>query len=86
MRLFLLLELELAEIHDAADRWIGVRLDLDQIHSGFLGHAQGFVPCQHAGLFPFCANYAHLRNTNLLVLAISLFGGDNSFSAKPLNL
>jgi hypothetical protein len=82
MRFLLLLELELAEVHDAADRWIGIGHDLDQIQTRFGSHAQRFLARQNTDLLSICADHAHPRNTDLRILAVSLFGGDNSISGK----
>lgn len=68
--LFLLLELELAEIHDLADRRIGLRLDFDQIQAFFLGLGERFVARQHADHLTVTADHADARHTDFLVLAV----------------
>src|SRR5581483_2752407 len=75
VRLLLLLELELAEVHDAADRRVRRGLDLDEVEPRFLGHAQGRVAREDTHLLPVSADHAYLRNTDLRVLAVSLLGG-----------
>src|SRR5690606_29282775 len=77
--LLLLFELELAVIHDPANRRLGVGLDLDQVESRIHGHLQRFVALQHANVLAFGVDYAHPRNTDLGVLAISLIGTDSRF-------
>src|SRR5690606_18799455 len=77
VRLLLLIELELAEIHDPANRRFGVRLDLDQIHARVLGQRECFIAAQDARLLPFGIDHPHLRGADFVVAAISLvFGGD----------
>src|SRR4051812_1760583 len=77
---FLLLELEFAKIHDAADGRVAVRLDFNQIEAGFLCHGQRFVARENAYLLSLCANHAHPRNTYLEVPAVRFrFSGDTFF-------
>src|SRR3546814_7728449 len=45
--LLLLVEPELAEVHDLADRRIGVGLDLDQVEPGLFGQLQGLRSEEH---------------------------------------
>src|SRR5688572_28088002 len=73
--LLLLLEAELAEVHDLADRRIGVGLDLHEIQPLVLGHAQRFVAREHADHLAFAADHAHARDADFLILPIGLFGG-----------
>src|SRR6476469_4680063 len=82
--LLLLLELELAEIHDLADRRIRVRLDLDQVEAFFLGHPQGVVARQDADHFAVAADHAHARHADLVVLAVLLpiGGADVAISGR----
>ncbi len=83
MRLFLLLELELAEVHDAADRRICGWLNLNQIQTEFLRHIQRLVARQYSCLLAVGADHTYPRNTDLRILAVSFFSGDNSLSIKP---
>jgi hypothetical protein len=78
VRFLLLLELELAEIHDAANRWVRHRLDFDQIQADVLGHFQRFFTRQDSYLFTVRADYTYPRNANFRILAVSFFSGDNS--------
>ena len=72
MRLLLRIELELAEIHDSADRRVTVRLDFDQIQACLLGHGQSLVARQNADLLSLCSNDANTRNTDFVVPAVRL--------------
>ena len=82
MRFFLLLELELAEIHHPANRRVGIRHDFNQIQSRVLGHLQGRVARQDSNLLSISADHAHFRYTYFRILPVSLFGGDNAISSK----
>src|SRR5690242_19392650 len=68
-------ELELAVIHDAADRRVAVGLDLDQIHARFLRQCQRLVAGQDAQLFRVGADHAHARHADFEVTAIALVVG-----------
>src|SRR5690606_14864852 len=70
--LLLLFELELAEVHDLADRRIGLRLDLDQVQALILGHRQRFIARQHADHFTVAADHAHARHADFVVATILL--------------
>src|ERR1700722_935456 len=78
VRFLLLLELEFAEIHDAADRRVGHRLNFDQIQAGVCGHFQRIFARQDSYLLTVRADYTHPRTANFRILAVSFFSGDNS--------
>src|SRR5690606_1337093 len=73
--LLLHFKLELAEVHDLADRRIRVGLDLDQVQAFVLGHAQRLVARQDADHFAIRSDHAHARDTDLVVFPVLLFGG-----------
>ena len=75
LRLLLGFELELAVIHDAADRRIAVGLDLDQVHARFLRQCQRFVTGQDTELFRFGTDDTHPRHTDFQVTTIALVVG-----------
>ena len=72
--LLLLLEAELAEVHDLADRWIGIGLDFDQIQSGLFSQAQGLVARKHAEHLAIGADHAHLQHADIAVSPVQLVG------------
>src|SRR5690606_34514181 len=81
VRSLLFLVLELAVVHDPADRRIGVRRDLHQVQTGFLGHAQGLARRDDADLLVVHSRQPYLRNMNLTVYAVtSNIGSDALFS------
>src|SRR5215475_10067701 len=87
VRFLLLLELELAEIHDAADRRVAVRLDLDEVEAGFLCHGQRFVAREDAYLLSLGADHAHPRNSDFVVPAVGFrFGGDTCYLQRGMTL
>ena len=65
--LLLLLVLELAVVHDAADRRLGVGRDLDEVAANFLGHGNGLAALQYAQLLSFGADDAHLARPDHVV-------------------
>src|SRR5690606_898727 len=71
----LLFEAELAEVHDLADRRIGVGLDLDQVQALFLGHGKGFVARKHADHLAVRSDHAHARYADFQVPAVLLVRG-----------
>ena len=70
----LLLVLELAEVHDTADRRLRIGGDFHQIKTVFLGHGNGFITAQNTKLFPFGADYPQFTGTNLFVPAHAVLG------------
>src|SRR5690606_9375145 len=83
--LLLQIELELAEVHDLADRRIRVGLDLDQVQGLVLGHAQRLVARQDADHFAIGSDHAHARDADLLVFPVLLVrGADISVSGGGL--
>mgnify|MGYP007042151713 FL=1 len=59
---------ELPEIHDAANRWLSIRSDLDQIHPDTASAANRLVQAQDAKLFiGCCKNHAHFPCTDPLI-------------------
>ena len=55
---FLLFIFELAEIHDFANRGIGVRRNLDQIKTDLFCHLHSAGRCNHPDIFTFSADQA----------------------------
>ena len=86
VRFLLFFKLELAEVHDAAHRRVGIWNDLDQIHFRFGRHAQCIIATNHAHLFTVRANQAHSRNTNFAIPPVLFFGADTASSNKPKSL
>src|SRR5690348_49104 len=81
--LLLLLELELAEIHDPADGRLGGRLDFDQIQARVLGHRQCLVALEDPNLLAIGADDPHARNPDFVVAPIAfVFGSDTVFSCS----
>src|SRR5690606_154864 len=80
--LLLQVELELAEVHDLADRRIRVGLDLDQVQAFFLGHLQGVIARQHADHFTVGSDHAHAGHADFAVAAILLVWGANTASPE----
>jgi hypothetical protein len=66
LSLFLLV-FELAEVHDAADRGLLQRRDLDQIESRGAGLLKRFVRGDDPELGPVVGNHADGRNADLLI-------------------
>ena len=67
--LLLLFVLELAEVHDAADRGFGVGSHFHQVIALLMGHSDSVRTGQDADLFTFRANDPHFAGANLLVAA-----------------
>jgi len=63
----LLFVLELAEIHDLADRGRGVRRNLDQVQAGFLRKCKALGGGDDADIFTLCPDQADLGGANLFV-------------------
>ena len=63
----LLLVLELAELHQPADRRIGVGRNLDEVHSLLTRQYQGVGERDDSKLLTFLANHAHLPGADLAV-------------------
>src|SRR5690606_1618902 len=80
--LFLQVELELAEVHDLADRRIRVGLDLHQVQAFVLGHLQGFVARQHADHLTVGPDHAYAGHADFAVAAILLVWGANTASPE----
>src|SRR3546814_2466440 len=74
--LLLLVEPELAEVHDLADRRIGVGLDLDQVEPGLFGPLQGLFARTHADHSTVRLDHAPGRDAAVLVAAAVLVGSD----------
>jgi len=72
VRTLLFLVLELAVVHDPADRRLGGRRDLDQIDTGFFSHLQRGTYIDDAQLFTFCTLETNLRNRDFFVEAMRL--------------
>jgi hypothetical protein len=77
-------ELELAVVHDAADRRIAVRLDLDQIHARFLRQRKRLVAGEDAELFRFGTNHTHLgyADFEITTIAFVVGGSDTTILQK----
>src|SRR5690606_14710277 len=80
MRLLVLLEQEFAEIHDAADRRIRCRRDLDEVQISGLSHLQYFVPTDDAYLASFSVDHSQLRRGDLFVAPDALTNGSSDAS------
>src|SRR5690554_514289 len=78
----LLLELELSEVHDLADRGIRIGLDLHQVEAFFLGHLQCFVARQYADHLTIGTDHAYAGHADLAVAAILLVLGANTRSPE----
>ncbi|GAB10830.1 hypothetical protein GOARA_063_00290 [Gordonia araii NBRC 100433] len=69
-RLALLLRcfvLELAVVHDLADRWTGVGRDFHQIQIGFLGQSERILNAHDAHLLTVRSDKSDLRDADALV-------------------
>src|SRR5690606_3094860 len=75
VRLFLRFEPELAEVHDLADRRIGVGLSLDEVQALFNGHGEGFVARKHADHLAIRADHAYAGYADVEVPAVLLVRG-----------
>ena len=67
LSLLMFLLTELAVVHQAADRRLGVRRDLNEVNVGVLSHAQGFRSADNADLGAIDAGQSDLRNSDLTV-------------------
>jgi hypothetical protein len=72
MGTLLFLVLELAVVHDAADRRAGHRGDLDQIDPGFFCYVQRSPDTHDPELLPFHPLETNLRRRNFFVQAMCL--------------
>lgn len=68
----LFLILELAVIHDPANRWLGHRCDFYEINTSFFCHLQCSTNIDNTELFAFSALETNLRNRDFLVEAMRL--------------
>jgi len=75
------LVLELAEIHDPADRWFGQRRDLDEIEFCFIGKRQGLADRHDADLLAILADQADLGGSDFVVDALGLILSDGAISS-----
>src|SRR6204780_2122009 len=66
-RLLRRLILELAVVHDLADRWSGVRRNFDKVEIGVRGDAKGIFDTPNAYLFPSRADQTDFRYADALV-------------------
>src|SRR5271155_716219 len=66
-RLLRRLILELAVIHDLADRWSGVRRNFDKVEIGIRGDAKGIFDTHDAYLFPSWTDQTDFRYADALV-------------------
>ena len=66
-RLLRRLVLELAVIHDLADRWSGVRRNFDKVEIGIRGDAKGIFDTHDAYLFPSWTDQTDFRYADALV-------------------
>jgi hypothetical protein len=73
VRLLLLLVLELAVVHQAADRRHGSWGDLDEIDILFVRQPEGFGEWDDAERLSFDADQAYLRDRDLAVDAVRVF-------------
>src|SRR5262249_45350637 len=67
VRTLLFLVLELAKVHDLADRRKGLGVDLDQVEPRFPGQALRFVGIEYTEHLPIAPDHAHLRHANTMV-------------------
>jgi hypothetical protein len=58
---------ELAEIHDLADRRLGVRRNLDQIETGFFGHCHCAGGGHHTDIFAISPDETDFRGTDAFI-------------------
>jgi hypothetical protein len=63
------LELEFAQIGNAAHRWFGRRSNFDQIQPGFFGSSNGLFRRHHADLLAVGVQDAHFGRPNLTICA-----------------
>jgi hypothetical protein len=83
MRLLGFLVLELAVIHQTADRRLGLRRDLDEIDSGFLGHRERLSRGHNAKRFVLNSYQAHFGDADFPVQTQRrLFLSDGDFSER----
>lgn len=75
IRLFRLLILKLAVVHNTTDRGHGLRRDLDEIESLFFRQTQRFVGRHDAELAAIVADHAHFRYADTTVDAIRILRG-----------
>ena len=68
LRLALLIE-EFAEIHDPANRWLGIRADLDQIHTSFQRAIQRLFNRYYADGLTINTNETNFLATDLTIQA-----------------
>lgn len=80
--LFLLLILELAEVHDSAHRWLLIRCHLDQIETGVSRERQGVVCGHDPKLTAVGSNDTDRCDPNLLVDAMLLLYGSRLPAAE----
>lgn len=59
--------LEFAEIHDLADRWIGVRGNLDQVQTSLIRHVHGAGGRNNADVFTVGPNQANFRRADIVI-------------------
>ena len=59
--------LELAVVHDLADRWSGVRRNFDKVEIGIRGDAKGIFDTHDAYLFPSWTDQTDFRYADALV-------------------
>ena len=69
------IEQELAEVHDATDRWFRRRHDLDQIEPSRLGLPARILDGNNTEILSFSPDQADLGNIDLAVYAILLVSG-----------
>src|SRR6204780_5309619 len=67
VRLLVLFEQELAEIHDPDHRWLRHRRDLDEVQSLREGHLQRFRACHYPSLASIGCDHSHRWCGDLLI-------------------
>ena len=82
VRLLGRLVLELAKIHDPADRRRCQGSDFNQIQSGLFCGCQRTTYRNDTGLFPFSVDQTHFRRGNVFINALLLFLSDGSTLPK----
>ena len=66
---------ELAEVHDLADRGLGIRRDFDEVEPLLLGNFERLHRLHDAEVFSVLADHSHGGRLDILVYAVSLLNG-----------
>lgn len=82
--LLLLLILELAEVHDLADRRFCIRGDLYQVQVSFSCHGLGVIQGYDSDLFPVLINNSNFSRCYLIIDTVFLLDGYRSLLKKTV--